>query len=140
MEDKKEKILKMFYIQHLTVKEIALEVGTTSPYITKVIKKDKRYVEEKENRKITSQKRRKISQNKFMKDKRDKKKIEDNYSFVQVQHRQAARELSNSRYLTNENYRKWNNSAYKYNPSKRRYEFDPKLGRSADVPKYIKER
>lgn len=36
--------------------------------------------------------------------------------------------------------KKWNISAYRYNPSKHRYEFDERLGRSADVPKYIKER
>ena len=53
---------------------------------------------------------------------------------------QATRELSKSKHLSNENYRKWNYSAYKYNPSRKRYEFDEKLGRSIDVPKYIKER
>ena len=42
--------------------------------------------------------------------------------------------------LSNENYRKWNSSAYTYNPSKRRFEFDKNLGRSADVPKYINDR
>ena len=59
---------------------------------------------------------------------------------MEEQHRQASYELSKSKHLSNENYRKWNSSAYKYNPSKHRYEFDKKLGRSNDVPKYIKER
>ena len=68
------------------------------------------------------------------------KKIDDNFAFVEEQHRQATLELSKSKHLSNESYRKWNISAYKYNPSKHRYEFDEKLGRSADVPKYIKER
>ena len=53
-------------------------------------------------------------------------------------HNQASSELSERKYLTNENYKKWNKSAYNYNPSKKRYEFDSSLGRSADVPKYIK--
>lgn len=59
---------------------------------------------------------------------------------MQTQHIQASMELSKSKKLTDENYRKWNKSAYKYNPSKHRYEFDESLGRSYDVPKYIKER
>ena len=59
---------------------------------------------------------------------------------MQSQHEQATRELSKSKHLSNESYRKWNYSAYKYTPSKKRYEFDEKLGRSIDVPKYIKER
>ena len=54
--------------------------------------------------------------------------------------RYSLTELSKSNHLSNESYRKWNYSAYKYNSSKRRYEFDEKLGRSYDIPKYIKER
>lgn len=72
--------------------------------------------------------------------KREQKRIEDNYSAIQAQHIQASRELSKGKHLTNENYRKWNSSAYKYNPSKRRYEFDKTLGRASDVPKYINDR
>ena len=50
-----------------------------------------------------------------MKNKREQKRIDDNYSFVQAQHYQATKELSKSRHITNETYRKWNSSAYKYN-------------------------
>ena len=82
----------------------------------------------------------KLEQNKFIKNKREKQRIEDNYSALQAQHAQASRELSKSKHLSNENYRKWNSSAYTYNPSKRRFEFDKNLGRSADVPKYINDR
>ena len=54
-------------------------------------------------------------------------------------HEQDAMELSKGKYLTNENYRKWNKTAYKYNSEKRRYEFkEHELGRSSDVPKIIK--
>lgn len=36
-------------------------------------------------------------------------------------------------------YRNWNKSAYSYNEKKRRFEFkEDELGRSYDVPKYIK--
>lgn len=136
----KKNIINLFYIEHLKVKEIAEKEKTSSAYITKIIKQDQRYLQEKEYRKIKSKDRRKISQNNFIKNKRKTMRIEDNYAILLAQHKQATRELSKSRHLTNENYRKWNSSAYKYNPSKRRYEFKEELGRAYDVPKYIKER
>lgn len=135
-----EKIIGLFYIQHFKVKDIAEALGLSSAYITKIIKQDNRYIQEKDFRKQQNKGNRKIVQNKFIKNKRDNKRIEDNYAIVETQHPQASRELSQSSYLTNENYRKWNSSVYKYNPSKNRYEFDDRLGRSYTVPKYIKER
>ena len=140
MENKKEKIVEMFFINHLSVKEIAENVNVSSAYITKIIKIDARYMQEKQYRKEKSKEKRKQDKNNFMKNKREQKRIDDNYSFVQAQHYQATRELSKSRHITNETYRKWNSSAYKYNPLKKRYEFDEKLGRASDIPKYIKER
>lgn len=137
---KKEQIINLFYIEHLKAREIADKVKCSSAYITKIVKQDNRYTNEKEYRKKVTKEKRKIAQNQFIKNKREKQKTDDNYSIVQSQHRQASKELSKSGHLSNEDYRKCNYSAYKYNPSKRRYEFDSKIGRSYAVPKYIKER
>lgn len=136
----KENIIDLFYNEHLKVNEIAKKENVSSAYITKVIKQDIRYNQEKANRKGISKEKRKNAQNQFIKNKRENKRIEDNYSFVQEQHKQASKELSKSGHLSNESYRKFNISAYHYNPSKKRYEFDESLGRSYAVPKYIKER
>lgn len=140
MESSKEQIIKYFFNEHLKVKDIAERMNVSSSYVTRIIKQDKRYSEEKEYRYNKSKEKRKLDQNNFIKHKREQKMIDDNYAFVQEQHRQAVLELSKSKHLSDESYRKWNISAYKYNPSKHRYEFDEKLGRSIDVPKYIKER
>ncbi len=140
MKIQKDKIINLFYIKHLKVKEIAKITKVTSAYVTKVIKTDSRYMEEKNFRKEKSKEKRKQDQNNFIKKKRESKRIEDNYEFVKSQHIEASMELSKPKKLTDENYRKWNKSAYKYNPSKHRYEFREELGRSYDVPKYIKER
>lgn len=133
----KEKIINLFYIEHLKVKEIANIVNTSSAYITSVVKKDDRYICEKEYRKSISKNKRKIAQRDFIKNKREKQRMDDNYYILEIQHKQAVKELSKGKYLTNESYRKINSSAYKYNPSKKRYEFDENLGRSYAVPKYI---
>lgn len=53
-------------------------------------------------------------------------------------HNQASAELSQRKRLLNIAYRNWNKSAYKYNENKNRYKFREELGRSHDVPKYIK--
>ena len=140
MEKSKENIINLFYIEHLKVNEIAEKLSFSSAYITKIIKQDNRYLQEKEYRKTVSKTKRKIAQNNFIKAKRERKRIDNNYTTLQEQHRQASKELSKSRHLSNEAFRRWNTSAYKYNPSKRRYEFDSNLGRSYAVPKYIKER
>lgn len=123
----KEKIISSYYIEHLKVKEISENLNVSSAYVTKIIKKDERYNIEKEYRKDISKTKRRIAKNKFIKNKRDNKRIEDNYQAVQAQHNQASLELSKSKHLSNESYRKWNSSAYNYNPSKHRYEFDERL-------------
>ncbi len=140
MENLKEKILNLFYYNHFKVKDISKSTEVSSAYVTKVIQGDTRYTLEKKLRKENSKDKRKLYQRNFIKKKRENKRIEDNYDFVQSQHKQASRELSQKQKLSDEDYRKWNQSAYKYNSSKHRYEFDDNLGCSYDVPKYIKER
>ena len=46
METQKDKIINLFYIEHLKVKEIAEKINVTSAYITKVIKTDKKGIEQ----------------------------------------------------------------------------------------------
>lgn len=133
-------IIELFFEQHLKVTEISKNIGTSSAYITKIIKADPRYIEEKKNRKEISKGNRKIAQNSFMKNKREQKRIDDQYLIVKAQHNQDVMELSKRGHMNNQTFRKWNSSAYNYNPSKHRYEFNEQFGRAADVPKYVKER
>ena len=65
----KELIIKYFFNEHLKVKEIAEMIHTSSSYITKIIKQDERYSEEKEYRINKSKEKRKQDQNKFIKHK-----------------------------------------------------------------------
>ena len=140
MGNKKDMIIELFFEQHLKVTEISKNIGTSSAYITKIIKADPRYIEEKKNRKEISKGNRKIAQNSFMKNKREQKRIDDQYLIVKAQHNQDVMELSKRGHMNNQTFRKWNSSAYNYNPSKHWYEFNEQFGRAADVPKYVKER
>lgn len=123
----KEKIISSYYLEHLKVKEISEQLDISSAYVTKIIKQDSRYAEEKQNRLDISKQKRRIDKNKYIKNWREKKRIEDNYQAIKKQHEIASIELSKSKHLSNENYRRWNNSAYINNPSKHRYEFDERL-------------
>lgn len=138
MENIKSYIVSLFYIQHCSTKEIAQKANVSESYVTKIVKEDARYNEEKQMRKANSKEKRKEYKRNNEKHKREARRIDDNYSFVKLQHEQDVRVLSKSSRLSNEGYRRWNYSAYKYNPLKKRYEFDSTLGRSADVPKYIR--
>ena len=82
MENSKELIIKYFFYEHLKVKEIAEMIHTSSSYITKIIKQDERYSEEKEYRINKSKEKRKQDQNKFIKHKREQKRIDDNFTLL----------------------------------------------------------
>ena len=138
MENIKSYIKSMFYLQHFSTKEIASKVNVSEPYVTKVVKDDARYNKEKQMRKVDSKEKRREYKRIHEKYRRETIRIDDNYSFVKVQHEKDVRVLSKSGRLSNEVYRRWNYSAYKYNSLKKRYEFDSSLGRAADVPKYVR--
>ena len=87
-------ILNLYYIQHKKIIEIQKILNISSPYISKIIKKDYRYEDEKNNRKKLSIEKRKKNQRNFIKNKREIQKYCDNYLLVQAQHIQASKELS----------------------------------------------
>ena len=48
----KDKIIELFFEKHIKPVEIAEQVKVGMSYITKIIQKDSRYIEEKESRKL----------------------------------------------------------------------------------------
>ena len=103
MENSKELIIKYFFNEHLKVKEIAEIIHTSSSYITKIIKLDKRYLEEKEYRNNKSKEKRKKDQNKFIKNKREQKKINDvftKYRSINVLHNITNQWKKNKKFTT----------------------------------------
>lgn len=58
--DNKNKILDLYYNQHLKQTEISKIVGTTTQYVSKVVRADKRNKQEKENRKKENMEKRKF--------------------------------------------------------------------------------
>ena len=65
--EKKEQILDLYFNKHLKQKEIADIANTSQQYISKTIKEDGRYEQEKSSRKSINAEKRKIAQAEYQK-------------------------------------------------------------------------
>lgn len=134
-----ELINNLYFNQKMKLTDISKNVGKSISTISRVIRKDSRYMEEKDNRKKENKEKHIRDTKNYMKNKR---KIEQ---FIGKQddlilknlHNQASLELSFRKSLNNNALRKWCDS-YKFNKKKRKYEFDDSsVIRPIDFPKYI---
>lgn len=133
----KEQILDLYYNEHLKQNKIAKIVGKSCPYVSKVVKTDKRNKQEKETRKKTNAENRKVYLQEYFKTYDRPKKDDNSYEQMVAQQKQDAMELS---YTTNNMsdyaFAKWNSSVYHTN-NKGNLIIDRKLKVGSDVPKSI---
>ena len=136
----KDEILDLFFDKKMKQKDIAELLNIAKSTVSKVVSKDSRFITEKSLRKANNKVKRNKDIQRRVEQNRKKVQFKNNSDdlILKQMHSQASMELSKRNHLSNENYRKWNKTAYNYNPSKKRFEFDENLGRSYDVPKYIK--
>lgn len=134
--DTKEQILDLYYNKHLKQNKIAKIVGVSSPYVSKIIKTDKRSKQEKEARKKTNAENRKVYLQEYFKTYDRPKKYDNSYEQMLAQQKQDAMELSyNNNTLSDYALAKWS-SIYHTN-SKGNLSIDSKLKVGADIPKTI---
>lgn len=126
----------MYYNEHDKPINIAKELNVNPSYITKIIKNDIRYIQEKEYRAEISKENRKIAKREWIRNKRQSENDKQLYEFVKQQHIEASKELSYSSEMSDLAYRKWNSSAYHRN-CKGNLVIDRRLKVGADVPKSI---
>lgn len=131
----KEKIIDLFFNEHLKTVDIALKLNVSNAYVSKVIKKDFRYHEEKNQRKQQNKQKHKEQTIEYMKLKQ--KSNRDSYEALKAQLKQDVEELSYYFDISDRSFRKFNASAYKYNSRRKRFEIDRKLTVSVDVPKAV---
>jgi len=136
----KDEVLDLFFNKKMKQKDIAELLNIAKSTVSKVVSKDSRFIAEKSLRKANNKVKRNKDIQRRVEQNRKKEQFKNNSDdlILKQMHSQASMELSKRSHLSNENYRKWNKTAYNYNPSKKRFEFDENLGRSYDVPKYIK--
>lgn len=140
MKSKKEQIIQMYFIENLKPVEISKKLNISKSAVTQVLQKDERYENEKSKRKQENKLKHIEKTKEIMKTKRRKTQMKNNIDILvlKTMHNQDSMELSKRKRLNNITYRNWNTSAYNYNEKRKRFEFKKELGRSNDVPKYIK--
>lgn len=138
--EKRAKIEDMYFIQKMSLTEIAQHLNISVSYVSRILKNNDRYVLEKEDRKKQNFiKRRKIQKELIYKQKKEKarQRVIENQVLKQM-HEQATREMSKGRKLGDEVLRKWC-SLYQYDKEKGCYKFDTtKATKPIDFPLYIK--
>ena len=133
----KEQILDLYYNEHLKQNEIAKIIGKTCPYVSKVVKTDKRNKQEKESRKKTNAENRKVYLQEYFKTYNRPKKDDNRYEQMVAQQKQDAMELSyTTNIMSDYAFATWNLSAYHTN-SKGNLVVDRKLKVGFDIPKTI---
>ena len=140
MKNNKDTIIHKYFIDKLKPVEIAKELNISKSAVTQVLQKDKRYQKEKIKRIEQNKENHNEKTKKYIKNKREvikRKKDKDTIDLRNMKN-QATAELSKKKRLSNMAYRNWNKSAFTYNKKRNGYEFRKELGRSYDVPKFIK--
>lgn len=133
--DKKAKILQMYFEEHQKQNIIAENVGVKQSYVSQVIKKDERYLIEKETRHNESMIRKAEYNKEYYKTYERPKKEDNSYEQLKAMHEQASRELSyTSNTLSDYAFLHWNLGAYhRDNNGNMRINKGLKVG--SDVPK-----
>lgn len=132
----KEQIIQMYYIQHLRPTDIAQALNIDNGYITRIIKQDERYYEEKQQRKDFNKQKNKNNTIEYIKATRLSKKEE--YEILQQQLAIDSRNESRKSTISKIDFRKYNSSAYNYNSNKKQFELNQSIIAPYCFPKVIK--
>lgn len=116
-KSKKEKIIYMFYEEKIKQESIALEIGCSQQYVSKLIKQDSRYIKFKEQQKLENAENRKRYQKEYQSEyskTRIRKRTKENkeYRALQAQLAQDGQELSYKKKLNDLAFVKCNSSIY----------------------------
>lgn len=110
--DKVTEITRLFYDEHLKPTDIAKQIGVGKSYITKIIQKDERYIEEKKYRATKSKERHKICKRNYINKKRQADKQE--YQSMIIQINKDNEYLSTRKEISDIDFAKWNRGMYDY--------------------------
>lgn len=137
MKSNKERILKLYFEDKLKQVDIAKKLKISRNAVSKTVKEDSRYIEEKTNRKNEN----KIKHNKEIQKRVEIKRRNKGASDVQLlkkMHEQASFELSGSKKtMNNRAFRDWNSSVYRYDKKRQCYVLKNGIITGADVPRKI---
>ena len=134
--DKIIEITRLFYDEHLRPTDIAKQIGVGKSYITKIIQKDERYIEEKEYRATQSKERHKVCKRNYINKKRQANKQE--YQAMLIQINKDNEYLSTKKKLSDETFSNWNRGMFDYDKHSSDLVLKNGINVGFDVPKRIK--
>ena len=113
--DKKEKILDLFFNEHLKQVDIAEMLDISKQYVSKVVKADSKYEKTKENKLKQNAIKRKEYLKEYFKTYQRSKCEDNSYENLKAQLNQDTFELSYFSDISDYTFAKWNISAYHRN-------------------------
>ena len=128
-------ITKLFYDEHLRPTDIAEQIGVGKSYITKIIQKDERYIEEKEYRATQSKERHKVCKRNYINKKRQADKQE--YQAMIIQINKDNEYLSTRKKLSDEAFSNWNRGMFDYDKHSSDLILKNGINVGFDVPKRV---
>lgn len=139
---KKEKIIISYYEEKLNTITISKNLNVSKQYVSKIIKTDIRYIDEKNRRKAESairQRQRNIQC--ITKNRNIRKAMNDRLDgIIAKQHLQASSELSGRKTINNRAFKKWNSSIYEFHDRTKEFRLKEEIKDKASyaIPKKIK--
>lgn len=132
-------ILELYFVHKMKQKQIAEKLNISKYIVSRVLRNDERYKEEKKARVKESEKKHREKTSKYIIGKRAKERNNNEYEILKKQQIQDSLELSNMKgYISNKAFRDWNSSIYKYDKKTKSYKLKSDIVATSDVPKSIK--
>lgn len=107
-----EKICELYFSEKKTFSEIAKKINISVSQISRIVRKNENYIEEKNERKRKSKEKRIDGIKKAVIRKRNSRANEK--AVIDYLHNQASRILSERKTINNRAFKKWNSSIYEY--------------------------
>ena len=133
--NKVTEITRLFYEEHLRPIDIAKQIGVGKSYITKIIQKDERYIEEKEYRATQSKERHKVCKRNYINKRRQADKQE--YQAMIIQINKDNEYLSTKKKLSDEAFSNWNRGMFDYDKKSSDLILKNGINVGFDVPKRV---
>ena len=138
-KETKDKIIDLFYEKHLRPSDIAKQLKVEKSYITKVIQKDSRYIEEKESRKVENKEKNKIQKRVCAKNRREKEKQErQEYEKLMLLINNDNVILSTKKKESDLQDAKWNRSVYEYDENSSDLVLNPNVNAGYNLAKRVR--
>ena len=138
-KETKDKIIDLFYEKHLRPSNIAEQLKVAKSYITKVIQKDSRYIEEKESRKAKNKEKNKIQKRVCAKNRREKEKQErQEYERLMLLINNDNVILSTKKKENDLQDAKWNRSVYEYDENSSDLVLNPNVNAGYNLAKRVR--